>query len=98
MRLDKIQRKALRVALKNLKGDDEVFLFGSRVDDSKRGGDIDLLIYSKQPGFELSRNISRTFFKNCEEKIDVLVIDPQHMTYDQAMFVQSIDKIPLSKL
>jgi len=41
-------------------------------------GDIILLIYSQQPGFELSRKITRNFFKNGEEKIDVLVINPMN--------------------
>lgn len=98
MRLDKLQKKALKIALQNLQGDDEVFLYGSRVDDSKRGGDIDLLIYSQLPGFELSRKISRIFLKNCEEKIDVLVIDPVRMTKEQAVFVEMINKVPLTQL
>jgi predicted nucleotidyltransferase len=98
MRLDPIQKKALKIALQNLKNGDEAYLFGSRVDDAKRGGDIDLLIFSQQPGFELSRKIVRDFFKHCEEKLDVLIINPQQMTKEQALFVQSIQKTPLSKL
>ena len=98
MRLDSTQKHALKIALQNLQDEDQVFLYGSRVDDIKRGGDIDLLIYSQRPGFELSRKISRTFFKNCEEKIDVLVLDPAKMTKQQALFVQSIDKEPLINL
>ena len=98
MRLDKAQKKALKIALQDLQGEDEIFLFGSRVDDNKRGGDIDLLIYSEQPGLELSRKVSRDFFKNCEEKIDVLVINPKQMTNQQTLFVESINKIPLTEL
>ncbi|MCK5374210.1 MAG: nucleotidyltransferase domain-containing protein, partial [Alphaproteobacteria bacterium] len=78
--------------------DDEAFLFGSRLDDAKRGGDIDLLIFSQQAGFELSRKITRDFFKNCEEKIDVLVINPKQITKEQALFVQSIKKTSLATL
>jgi hypothetical protein len=43
MRLDPIEKEALDHALQNIKG--EVFLFGSRVNHSKKGGDIDLLIF-----------------------------------------------------
>jgi predicted nucleotidyltransferase len=95
MRLDTIQRNALKTALLHLQTGDQVFLFGSRVDDAKRGGDIDLLIFSEQPGFELSQKVSRDFFKQCEEKIDVLVINPKEMTEEQSLFVQSIHKEPL---
>jgi len=98
MRLDQLQKKALKIALQNLQGMDKVFLFGSRVDDTKRAGDIDLLIYSQQPSFELARKVTREFFKICEEKIDVLVINPKKMTQEQALFVQSINKIPLTNL
>ena len=98
MRLDQTQKKALKIALQNLKIGDEVFLFGSRVDDAKRGGDIDLLIFSQQPSFELSRKIIRDFFKHCEEKLDVLIINPLQMTKEQALFVQTIQKMPLSDL
>lgn len=44
MRLDTVQRNALKTALQHLQTSDQVFLFGSRVDDAKRG-DIDLLIF-----------------------------------------------------
>lgn len=98
MRLDHTQKKALKIALQNLKKGDEAYLFGSRVDDAKRGGDIDVLIFSQQPGFELSRKIMRDFFKHCEEKLDVLIINPRQMTKEQALFVQSIQKMPLSNI
>ena len=57
--------------------------------------DIDLLIFSEQPEFELTQKISRDFFKQCEEKIDVLVINPKRMTKEQSIFVRSIHKEPL---
>jgi predicted nucleotidyltransferase len=98
VRLDHTQRQALKIALHSMKGGDEAFLFGSRVDDTKRGGDIDILIFSQQPGFDLSRKVTRDFFIHCEEKIDVLVINPKQMTKQQALFVQSINKSLLTNL
>ncbi len=45
MRLTDQQRQAIREAVENQFGSDaEVYLFGSRVDDERRGGDIDLLV------------------------------------------------------
>jgi hypothetical protein len=37
MRLDTVQRNALKTALQHLQTGGQVFLFGSRVDDAKRG-------------------------------------------------------------
>lgn len=98
MRLDAAQKNALKTALRHLQANDQAFLFGSRVDDSKRGGDIDLLVFSEQDAFELSRKMTRDFFKHCEEKIDVIVVDPKRMSKEQALFVQSIDKQALISL
>jgi len=45
MRLSIDQIKAIRYAASTTFGDDtQVWLFGSRVDDAKKGGDIDLLV------------------------------------------------------
>ena len=43
MRLDQSEIDALQFALQDVEG--ECFIFGSRVDDQKRGGDVDLLIF-----------------------------------------------------
>jgi predicted nucleotidyltransferase len=49
MRLSPDQRQAIRDAAKLCFGEDaQVWLFGSRVDDEKRGGDIDLFIRPPQ--------------------------------------------------
>ena len=45
MRITRNQQTAIRVACAELFGDTaEVWLFGSRLDDNKRGGDIDILL------------------------------------------------------
>lgn len=56
-------------------------LFGSRVDDAARGGDIDLLVESPDPldsrlqvQLRLGARLERTLGGR---RIDVLVIDPQ---------------------
>ena len=86
------------MALQNLNNNDQAYLYGSRVDDAKRGGDIDLLIYSQQDSFPLSRKITLEFYKHCEEKIDVLVINPEKITEEQNLFIQSIIKQKLTLL
>lgn len=73
MRLDENEKKALKHALKDFRG--EVYLFGSRTDDSKRGGDIDILLVprTKAKPIKLSLDIQTKFFALCEEDIDVVI-------------------------
>lgn len=84
LRLDEEQRKALRAAVEWL--DCDVYVFGSRTNQSKRGGDTDVLVLSKESKFKLSLEIERRFFEICEDKLDVVVTDPDNMT-DFAKFL-----------
>ena len=90
MRLDAEQTSALEYALGLIT--DEVYLFGSRLDSSRKGGDIDLLVFSKQDSFQLSQQITLRFFEKCEEKIDVVVMDPNRLTDEQQAFLNLIEK------
>lgn len=93
MRLDTFQKKALSKAIENI--DENVWLFGSRVDDNKRGGDIDVLIFSNKNPYKLSQEVSINFFKECEEKIDVVVMNPDNLTSEQTAFLNVINKVRL---
>jgi len=88
MRLDSIERTALKQALIDIEG--EVYLFGSRVDNSKRGGDIDLLVFSEKDPFELSREIAIKFFMKCEEKLDVVVMHPKRRSNAEEAFLKML--------
>ena len=46
-----IQKTALKAALKHSNNNSQAFLYGSRVDDSKRGGDIVLFKVSPTQPF-----------------------------------------------
>ena len=51
MRLTESQIKAIKTTISDIFGkDSSVYLFGSRVDDKARGGDIDLLVQSDYEG------------------------------------------------
>lgn len=51
MRLTPGETTAIREEIARLDPKAEVYLFGSRVDDASRGGDIDLLVISETLGF-----------------------------------------------
>ncbi len=87
MRLDPLEARALRRATRGLS---DVHLFGSRTDPAARGGDIDVLVYSKEPPLQLAQRIGREFFLLCEQKLDVLVFDPDNLSPEQATFVATL--------
>ena len=82
MRLTWKQQSAIRATAVECFGDAaNVWLFGSRVDDNKRGGDIDLLIETRQTDIAAIVRAELAFLtklkmKLGEQKIDVLVDYP----------------------
>jgi predicted nucleotidyltransferase len=74
MRLLKEERKAIREAVAKFDTDADVYLFGSRVDDTKKGGDIDILLISDKIDDHLLFLIEEEIFKSIEEqKIDFVL-------------------------
>ena len=52
----------------------EVYIFGSRTDLSKKGGDIDILVISELIDFEQKLKILAEIYKNIgEQKIDLII-------------------------
>jgi uncharacterized protein len=90
MRLSKLEEQALKAAVSEVTG--EVYLFGSRVDDARKGGDIDILIFSDENPLHLSQRVTLAFMKQCEEKIDVIVFNPQELSEEQQAFLAVIEK------
>ena len=95
VRLDTEEIDALAYALDGL-APDRVALFGSRVESDRRGGDVDLLILSDAPAYELSKRVATRFFSRCEEKIDVVVLPAHGATAEQQAFLDSIKSIDLA--
>ncbi|MEK6749730.1 MAG: nucleotidyltransferase domain-containing protein [Pseudomonadota bacterium] len=81
MRLSDFQRAVIRDAIRRYFGDDaKVYLFGSRVDDTLRGGDIDLYVECPTDTGDL---LDRSLGANAaiqkqlgEQKIDIVVWVP----------------------
>jgi len=74
MRLLKEEVDTLKAKLYELSSEAKLYLFGSRVDDSKRGGDIDLLILSSKLTKKDLRLLRVEFFKRFgEQKLDIVL-------------------------
>lgn len=75
MRLDPAERETIKQAVAQLDPQARIYLFGSRVDDSARGGDIDLLIFSDKLGPMDKVSLYTEIFKHLEEqKLDLLIV------------------------
>lgn len=87
MRLTEEQHTVIRSLVTEVFGARaEVWLFGSRVDDNKRGGDIDLLIETDQVDVNALTRAEISFLtklqmKLGEQKIDVLLDYPSRKTH-----------------
>jgi len=90
MRLDPSQVSAIKSTVQDMLGpESRVWLFGSRVDDRKKGGDIDLYIETEKPCTlkDKLRVTTRLQLAIGFRKIDVLLHvhgSPQKSIYDTA--------------
>lgn len=74
MRLNSQDRHLIKQTIYQLDPQARVYLFGSRVDDNKKGGDIDLLVLSTHLGFTAQRQIKLKLYELIgEQKIDLII-------------------------
>ena len=76
MRLENIVLTKIKEAIYDSFGNVNIYLFGSRIDDMKKGGDIDLLVVSKEITKKDLRYLRIEFFKHFgEQKLDIILDD-----------------------
>ena len=76
MRLSEEEVLTLKKTVGELSPGAVIYLFGSRTEDEKRGGDIDLLIVSKSLTRQDLRKIRLDFFQKFgEQKMDIILDD-----------------------
>ena len=97
MRLSKAEIAALKRALDGVRYR-HALLFGSRTNDAARGGDLDLLLYSNAPAFETAQRVASRFAHEFDARLDVLVVDPDKPTAEQASFIATLTLEPLDEL
>jgi predicted nucleotidyltransferase len=75
MRLSSKYQEVIKKYFKEFFKDGEIYLFGSRVDDNKKGGDIDLYLVLKEHSNLFEKKIkflSRVKRELGEQKIDIV--------------------------
>ena len=96
MRLTTFCQNSIKDTFREVFKDGNIYLFGSRVDDSKRGGDIDLYIdiansifleeiYDKKSQFRL-----KLYDKMGEQKIDIVVSKDKSRSIEQEIIKTGI--------
>jgi len=95
MRLTPFEAKAIKQAFCETFEDGKIYLFGSRVDDSKRGGDIDLYLCPSQK-FEDERIRKRMFLIKLDEyigeqKIDVIIAKDENRLIEKEALKMGIE-------
>ncbi len=86
MRLTSAQYHAIKKSFHDVFGEGEIYLFGSRVDDSRRGGDIDLYVRTSNLQNLMRKKVdflSRLKHEIGEQKIDLVFDRHKHRTIDR---------------
>lgn len=74
MRLKNHEQSAIVETIKSFDTNARVYLFGSRVDDTKLGGDIDLLVFSECMTSDNKRAVRIKLYELLgEQKIDIVL-------------------------
>ena len=98
MRLKYSERDTIKRIVKNIDPDSKVFLFGSRTDDGAKGGDIDLLIFTKRKKLSDKLKLQvKLKEKLGDRKIDILLTDSKSKAEKEDPFISMIieEAVPL---
>ena len=93
MRVKKIQAEFLKKSIKDYLPEAAVYLIGSRANDKRRGGDIDILVIGeKELTGQEKRNIKLSFYKEFgEQKVDIVSIKrDEPSTFKELALLESV--------
>ncbi len=77
MRLSSKELQALRAILGELDPAGQIYLYGSRADDTRRGGDIDVYLQASQPiALKARLRAQYRLQQACDTRVDLLVKNP----------------------
>lgn len=79
--------KTIKEAILRIDSDAVIYLFGSRADDTKKGGDIDLLVLSKVMTSQDKTHILFQLYDAIgEQKIDLLIANEPKTAFEKLAF------------
>lgn len=90
----RLQKKEINLIVRSVRKMDnraKILLFGSRVDDNKRGGDIDLLVISKKLNYSDGLKIRRMIFQEMDEqKMHLLIRKTPNDPFSKIVYKEGI--------
>lgn len=96
MRLTLHDKEAIKDSFNTVFGRGNIYLFGSRIDDKKRGGDIDLFIELNYP-YNIKEIIEKKsklllslYDKIGEQKIDIIISKDKNRSIEQEALREGI--------
>jgi len=98
MRLTHSEQKIIKKYFKDIFNKGQLYLFGSRVDDNKKGGDIDLYIISNEDNLstEMLFNKKLEFLSKLqlalgEQKIDLIISKDKNRSIEKEALKNGIE-------
>ena len=91
MRLNEKEIEIIKKIVAEHLGDAQVYLFGSRVDKEKMGGDIDLFIVSDKNDYDTKIGIRSTLIRLLGKPVDIVM----HRDFDRPIERQALKGIRL---
>lgn len=86
MRISTLEIDNLLRSVKSIDRNALVYLFGSRTDNHKKGGDIDIAILSKLVNIKEKIEIKYNFYQAFgEQKLDLLIVSDENMPFWQVV-------------
>ncbi|WP_024787143.1 nucleotidyltransferase domain-containing protein [Lebetimonas sp. JH369] len=73
MRLKKEEIKIIKNIIRLYDKKAKIYIFGSRIDDRKKGGDIDIFVLSDKINFNIKKNKKKFFLLFGDRKIDLII-------------------------
>ena len=93
MRLQKWEIEEIKKAAKIVFGEEvKVILFGSRVDDNKKGGDIDLYVITDNPSYEKKKRFWIELQERLgEQKIDIILSEDSNRSIEKTALKEGVE-------